>query len=85
MENKDEKYTVLRSKDDGQVYCIRNHEPRFTVKYIVGRGDETTNIEIMDIRDEWEVDPIKLAKLMRGIGEAISRFLQNEDYERKKQ
>lgn len=75
--DKIEKYTVFRSQDNGDIYAIRNEPPRFTVKYLVG-DNLVNNIEIMDIRDEWEVDPVEIAKLMRGIGEAIARFLQDE-------
>ena len=79
MEN--EKYTVFRSPQDDQVHAIRNVPPRFTVRYVVG-ADVSNNIEIIDIQDEWDVNPIKIAKLMRGIGEAIARFLQSESRKR---
>ena len=77
-----EKYTVFRSPDDGEVYATRNVSPRFTVKYTP--DGETSDIVFMDFLDDLRPDPIRLAKMMRGIGEAIARFLQNEEYERSK-
>lgn len=41
-----EKYTVFRSPDDGQVYCMRNIMPRFTVKYVP--DDLLNNIEFIN-------------------------------------
>lgn len=79
--DKIEKYTVLRSPDDGEVYVIRNIEPRFTVKYTPGA--ESSDIIFTDFQDTLKPDAIRLAKMMRGIGEAIARFLQEEDRARK--
>lgn len=77
-----EKYTVFRSPDDGEVYAIRNVEPRFTVKYTPGGA--SSDIAFTDFKDDLPPDPIRLAKMMRGIGESIARFLQQEEHERKK-
>lgn len=74
--NKIEKYTVFRSELDGEVYAIRNLPPMFTVKYMP--GNISTNISFEDFKDELPPDPIKVAKLMRGVGEEIARFLQSE-------
>lgn len=71
-----EKYTVFRSEKDGQVYAVRNQPPRFTVRYVP--GDQATNIAFEDFKDELPPDAIKVAKLMRGVGEAIARFLKDE-------
>ena len=78
-----EKYSVFRAPDDGNVYVTRNIEPRFTAVY--RPGGETSDISFVDFRDEMKPDPVRLAKMMRGIGEAIARFLQQEEYERRKE
>lgn len=77
-----EKYTVKRSQDDGEVYVLRNISPRFTAKY---RPDgQLSNFEFMSFEDELPPDPARMAKLMRGLGLVVERFLQNEEYERRK-
>lgn len=81
--DKVEKYTVTRSPDDGEVYAVRNVPPRFTVRYTP--DGETSDVVFLDFRDGERPDPIRLAKTMRGVGEAIARFLQNEEYERGKE
>lgn len=78
-----EKYTVTRSPNDGRVYAVRNVPPRFTVKYTP--GGEISDVVFLDFLDEPKPDAIRLAKMMRGVGEAIARFLQNEEYEQRKE
>jgi hypothetical protein len=75
-----EEYTVFRSPDDGEIYAIRHEYPRLTAKYLP--GDNLRNIEIIDIRDEWVIDPTFLARLMYDVGKAIADFIQEEKQNR---
>lgn len=75
MIDTDEAYLVTR-RDDKQIFVLRLVPPRFTVQYIP--ENPLSDIEFIDIQDEFPMKAEVIAKFMREIGDEIALFLEKE-------
>ena len=75
MIDTDEAYLVTR-RDDKQIFVLRLVPPRFTVQYIP--ENPLSDIEFIDIQDEFPMKAEVIAKFMREIGDEVALFLEKE-------
>lgn len=80
MRDTAETYLVTRS-DEKQILVLRLVPPRFTVRYVP--ENPLSNIDFIDIQDEFPIKAEVVAGFMREIGDEIALFLEKEAQPRK--